>query len=500
MVFSSYAFILVFLPIVLAGFSVALRLGGRRWAMGFLVAASLAFYAAWSFGDDGHPIHLGLLLFSVGGNYLLGRLIEGQRSRRAAKAWLTLGVVMNLGLLAYFKYAGFFAEVVEQVAKVDWNLGNIVLPLAISFFTFQQIAYLVDVFRGKAKEHALLDYLLFVTFFPQFIAGPIVHHSEVLPQFQRRATFGLHPKNFSVGVTIFVVGLSKKVLIADELALIADPVFNGDDPLTFASAWTATLAYTLQIYFDFSGYSDMAIGLARMMGIRLPANFDSPYKSVNIIEFWRRWHITLSRFLRDYLYIPLGGNRRGKAMRYVNLGITMLLGGLWHGAGWTFVIWGGLHGFYLMVNHAFRAWNVNRQDAKSAKEDRPTRLGSAAGVLLTFLAVMIAWVFFRATNLEAAIAFLACMSGGAGFDGVAAPRDLLLIAGGLFVVWRLPNTQQLMWHARPVLGEKISPPNRALQRRLCWQPSVIRAIGLALLAVLCLMQMGRGTTFIYYQF
>ena len=260
-----------------------------------------------------------------------------------------MGIGLNLGLLAWFKYANFLAASINNLAGTSLSFGDIVLPLAISFFTFQQIAFLVDAYRGLADEPNIGRYGLFVTFFPQLIAGPIVHHAEILPQYAQRDSIRLKADNLSIGLTIFAVGLFKKVVFADSMGAYADTVFQAaalGDTVSFVSAWAAAAAFSLEIYFDFSGYTDMAIGIARMFGVRLPLNFDSPYKSTSIIDFWRRWHITLSRFLRDYLYYPLGGNRNGTGRRYGNLMVVMLLGGLWHGAAWTFVFWGALHGLF----------------------------------------------------------------------------------------------------------------------------------------------------------
>ena len=350
MLFNSYEFIFLFLPVT---FLVFMRLGARhrRWAAGWLAVASLGFYAWWN------PAFLPLLLASIACNYLVGlRLARPVIAAWSRKTVLALSITANLGLLAYFKYANFLLDNLNLVIGTDYRL-DLVLPLGISFFTFTQIAFLVDAYQGKAKEYHPVDYCLFVTFFPHLIAGPVLHHQEMMPQFARAETYRPNPENIAVGIAIFSIGLVKKVLIADAMAAHATPVFEAAEQgatLSFFTAWEGALAYTFQLYFDFSGYSDMAIGLARLFGITLPANFDSPYRAVNIIDFWRRWHMTLSRFLRDYLYIRLGGNRKGPVRRYMNLFVTMLLGGLWHGAGWTYVVWGGLHGCYLIANHFCR--------------------------------------------------------------------------------------------------------------------------------------------------
>src|SRR6516165_12139200 len=339
MLFSSYKFVFIFLPIILLAFALG-RMHSARAAVVVLTIASLYFYTAWK-----HTYVL-LLLGSILLNFSLGLLASKHGLRRTI---VIAGVILNLLLLGYFKYATFLADNFNLLAGTDLKFHKIVLPIGISFFTFQQIAYLVDVKRNAPVERNPVNFTLFVTFFPHLIAGPLVHHAEMIPQFKRTEL-----KRFSVlaarGVAIAVAGLFKKVVLADSFAQFATPAFqhvDGGGTIGSFWAWTATLAYALQIYFDFSGYSNMATGLALMFGIRLPVNFRSPYKACSIIDFWRRWHITLSRFLRDYLYIPLGGNRRGTVRRYLNLGIVMLLGGLWHGANWTFVLWGGIHGLML---------------------------------------------------------------------------------------------------------------------------------------------------------
>lgn len=376
-------------------------------ALGFLVFSSLVFYAYWK------PAYLLLFLFSIGFNFVIGRGFS-RPDFAGRRGLLIFGVMANLVLIGYFKYANFFADNVNSALHTDWNIEQVFLPLAISFFTFQQIAYLVDAYRGKANEGSLLHYCLFVSFFPQLIAGPIVRHKEIIPQFMRSERLSPRWSNVAVGVSIFAIGLFKKTVIADSLSVYVGPVFDTSasaQNVDFFRAWGATLAYTFQLYFDFSGYSDMAVGVARVFGVRLPVNFFSPYKSTSIIEFWRRWHITLSRFLRDYLYIGLGGNRRGKLRRYLNLLLTMVLGGLWHGAGWPFVVWGGLHGVYLLINHAWRSL-VRRTGVNVSA----SVLYQGLGWLITFNAVVFAWVYFRAPTLEKGNTIILAMLGASGFE------------------------------------------------------------------------------------
>lgn len=320
MLFNSFEFLFLFLPATIFLFLLSAKRWGNEAAISVLVLCSLFFYSWWN------PVYLLLLLFSMGFNYQVGKRL----GNGGGKPLLTLGIIVNLGLIAYYKYAGFIIFNINTMAGTDWDLGQIILPLAISFFTFQQIAYLVDSYRGITREYQFIHYALFVSFFPQLIAGPIVHHKDMLPQFSRNERFQLKPRDVAIGSSIFAIGLFKKTVLADGVAVYANPVFSAADTgqsLDFFSAWGGALAYTFQLYFDFSGYSDMAIGLARILGIILPLNFDSPYKATNISEFWRRWHMTLSRFLRDYVYIPMGGNKHGQARRYINLSATMLLGG-----------------------------------------------------------------------------------------------------------------------------------------------------------------------------
>ena len=413
MLFNSYAFIFGFFPVVLFGFY---RIGrySHNLASLWLTTASLFFYGWWD------ARFVSLLLGSIVFNYSAGYLIGHRFSKLNTKPKLLLisAIAANLILLGYFKYANFFIQNLNNLAGTAVTTGNIFLPLGISFFTFTQIAFLVDTYQGKVKEFNFIHYTLFVTYFPHLIAGPVLHHKEMMPQFARRDTCQINWDNVATGLTIFVLGLSKKVLIADSLADYATPIFtfaaSGGQPMLF-EAWVGGLAYTLQLYFDFSGYSDMAIGLSLMFNVRLPMNFNSPYKATSIIEFWRCWHMTLSRFLRDYLYIPLGGSRNGTTQRYLNLMITMLLGGLWHGAGWTFVIWGCLHGVYLIINHT---WHVLKEQIGWGDGGRGSRLAAGA---LTFLAVVVGWVFFRADSFASAMTML---QGMIGMNGISLPTSL----------------------------------------------------------------------------
>ncbi len=503
MLFNSYEFLLVFLPLALIGYFVL----GRRSATAaatWLAIASLAFYGWWDVR------YLPLLGVSIAFNYLLGGAIARASGTPRANPLLAFAIGVDLAALAWYKYAGFFAGSVNALFSAGLPVPEIVLPLGISFFTFTQIAYLVDAWAGKVKETRPVHYVLFVSYFPHLIAGPVLHHGEMMPQFDQRRNYGPRLNNFIIGGSIFVFGLFKKVVIADNLAPNVGIVFEQTANPSLLVAWGGVLAYTFQLYFDFSGYSDMAIGLSRLFGVRLPLNFNSPYKATSITDFWRRWHMTLSRFLRDYLYVPLGGNRKGKARRYVNLLATMVLGGLWHGAGWTYVLWGTLHGLYLCIHHAWSAlaggWRLPRPLA----------------VALTFLAVIVGWVFFRAASLPQALDILAGM---AGMHGVALPDalasrlgplkdslgalgvDFYLGGGAQFVstwvgvafaagiAFALPNTQE--WHRRfaPAL-EAVTAGRHGAHLRL----SGVWASGLGLAFALCFVMLSQPSEFLYFQF
>ena len=504
MVFSSFPFIAGFMPLALLGFVLASRFGARAGGV-WLVLASLGFYAYWRVD------FLPLLLVSIGFNYSIGALLVRTAKRpHAQTAIFVAGLAGDLLALFYFKYAAAVAAWLGFHTVAGTPLENIILPLGISFFTFQQIAYLVDVMRGARVERDIVSYTLFVSFFPHLIAGPLVHHAEMIPQFKRGRS-GRSSVLAARGLAMFAAGLFKKVVIADNLAQFVSPVFAHLDAgggVTTPWAWLATLAYSLQIYFDFSGYSDMAIGLALLFGIRLPVNFRSPYQATSIVEFWRRWHITLSRFLRDYLYIPLGGNRFGEQRRYLNLLMTMLLGGLWHGAGWNFLVWGGLHGMYLCINHLWRAWRGD--DANLAA---PGLAAKGAGWAITFFAVVIAGVFFRARTAGGAWQML---SGLFGFEagssayssaGILRVMDLpmlvgeqrLLLIGGvavalaLLIALMLPNVPQLFRYR-----EYRRAPERAAIVR--WRPNGVWALVTALAFAVSLFGMWQRLEFLYFQF
>lgn len=389
MLFNSFEFIFVFLPIT---FFVYFYFNQKRLteaAKGFLVFASLFFYSWWNIA------YLPLILISMLFNYVVGRqLINHDQNERkySKKTLLAIGVLFNLSLLGYFKYSDFFIRNVNMVFDSNVPLLHLALPLAISFYTFQQIAYLVDSYRHETKEYDFLNYAVFVAFFPQLIAGPIVHHAEMMPQFANIRNKVKNYYNIALGLFIFSIGLFKKIVIADTFATWATKGFDKAEVLNLIEAWFTSLSYTLQLYFDFSGYTDMAIGIALLFNIKLPINFNSPYKATSIQDFWRRWHMTLSRFLKDYLYIPLGGNRKGELRTYTNLFITFLLGGIWHGAGWTFAFWGALHGFALVIHRFWKKLGF--------------RMHRVLAWFITFNFVNVSWVFFRAKEWDDAIKVL----------------------------------------------------------------------------------------------
>lgn len=407
MLFNSYEFILLFLPVAVIVFfllnKLRLTLASKVW----LVTASLFFYSWWNIK------YLPLILGSVLFNYVVGRYIS-RSVDPGRKIALVFGICMNLLLLGYYKYTDFFISNINTVFDAKLGLLSIVLPLAISFFTFTQIAYLSDAYRGKVKEYSLTNYALFVTFFPQLIAGPIVHHREMMPQFYRLSNMVFNYRNLSMGLYLFLIGLFKKVALADTFAVWANQGFDTATTLTLLEAWRTSLSYTFQLYFDFSGYTDMALGGALMFNIRLPKNFNSPYKALSVQDFWRRWHMTLGRFLRDYVYIPLGGNRSAQGRVLANIMLAFLIGGIWHGAGWTFVLWGFLHGTAMVLG---RLWG-----RLSVPMPRPLAW------FLTFNFLNFTWVFFRAEKWGDAVGVL---KGMVGMNGVVLDPGLLSLVPSL---------------------------------------------------------------------
>ncbi len=527
MLFNSYEFILVFLPICLLGCFLLGNRGKIAAASWWLTGTSLGFYAWWNpgaaEGKPWSPFYLLLIITSIVFNYWLGVGIarEKEARPRRAKGFLTLGVTVNMVALAWFKYADFGVALANSAFGTLFPAPHVLLPLAISFFTFTQIAYLVDAWHGVTKEYNFRWYALFVSFFPHLIAGPIVLYRSLMPQFAKRETWRFNADNFAAGFTLFAFGLFKKAVIADALSPTANAVFlgvaGGGEP-SLIVAWVGALAYTFQLYFDFSGYSDMAVGIGMMFNVRFPLNFDSPYKARDIVDFWRRWHITLSQFLRDHLYIPLGGSRCSPVRRYVNLFLTMLLGGLWHGAGWAFIIWGALHGAYLCVNHAWTAFAKNR----AALQSKPAVFG---GWLVTFLAVVVGWVFFKsgdrllyqagAVRGQFAVA-REMLEGMCGSNGVSLPLQIKAALGGLagklhvgfaaapfkvqelpwifgaaLIAFFAPNTQQLFRIALTA-RETSEPP--------IWKTDGRWAVLTAVVVVIAFFRLTGVTEFLYFQF
>jgi D-alanyl-lipoteichoic acid acyltransferase DltB (MBOAT superfamily) len=502
-----------FVPLAVLGYVLALRWGGSRAGVWWLIAVSLAFYATWG------ARYLLVLLASLAVNTAMRHLLLSDvplwRSRR--RAVLIATIAFNLGLLGYFKYRYFFGSTVAPLfGTAPGAAAQLAIPLGISFYTFQQITLAVDVYRGAyGRDYA--RYWLYVLFFPHLVAGPLVHHREMVPQFRR---LGFRWNAFMAGIVLLSLGLFKKLCIADPLAPVVAEVFDAPagQALQFWRAWVATLAYTMQLYFDFSGYSDMALGLARLFGVRLPINFNSPYKAASIIDFWRRWHITLSRFLRESLYFPLGGNRRGPVRRYANLMIVMVLGGLWHGAGWTFVAWGALHGLYLAVNHAWIALRGMIPRLPSPLD----RGEMAAGQIVTFVAVAAAWVPFRAPDFAAATKIWAAMAGANGAEAAvrlpdrdsiermivnlqipSGPGEYTVVVGlWLLLLYAaclaLPNSMQIGRVYFPFPGRAEDAPRPAWLR---WRPTL--GWGLfcgALLGLAMMAQRELPSAFLYWNF
>jgi D-alanyl-lipoteichoic acid acyltransferase DltB (MBOAT superfamily) len=528
MLFNSYGFLFLYLPIVLLGFFQLGRIS-HAYAAGWLALSSLFFYGYWNLA------YIGLLLGSIACNYAFGLWIAkaGVRHDKGRKKHLLIvAITSNLLLLGYYKYANFFLSNINAIAETHLTLGEIILPLGISFFTFTQISFLVDTYQGKVKEYNFIHYALFVTYFPHLIAGPVLHHKDMMPQFAHASTYRFNYENMAVGLTIFFIGLFKKVILADGIAEYVSPVFNAPAAgiqLTFIEAWGGALCYTLQLYFDFSGYSDMAIGLSRMFGVILPLNFHSPYKSMNIIDFWQRWHISLTKYIREYLYTPitLSFTRLGfgkpapievlYSLVIPTMAIFLILG-LWHGANWTYVIFGGMHGLLIVINHLWRKRGFLLTDKKTP----PGALARTTGWAMTFFSVSLTFVMFRADSIATAISIY---KGALGFNGFVMPDAWMfkwgvfgqwlaehgmtfgatngLIGGGainwiwilMLIVLLAPNTQQIMQHFKPALGVPTMAPTR-----LTWQPTIKAAILVWLLGFIAVINLNKQSVFLYFQF
>lgn len=480
MLFNSLAYFCLFLPIVVLIFFVFNSLKLTHASTVWLILASLFFYSFWKLS------YLPILLLSIAVNCVFGRYLlrENQRpinlSQKNRKYLLTLGIVFNVSLLGYFKYYDFFVINISQLLpQINLDTINIALPLGISFFTFQQIAYLVDCYRRQVKKHSVLSYFLFVSFFPQLVAGPIVHHKEMMPQFSRIRGNIIQWENVYVGLFLLGIGLFKKVVIADTFAIWVNQGYGSPSTLLFSQAWIVSMSYTIQLYFDFSGYTDMALGAARLFNIHLPKNFNSPYKALSIQDFWRRWHITLGRFLRNYLYIPLGGNKKGRTRTYLNLIITFLLGGIWHGAGWTFVAWGAAHATAICLH---RLWQKNGM-----------RLPTVVAWLITILFINTTWVLFRAPDMKSAITIISSMY-------TPSMQDLTGLFPSIFLSLDYLTVEFfiiLLYVFFDLFLKNSTECSRQIKPNIGWAfiTSVFSATG-----VLYLMNTQRYSEFLYFQF
>lgn len=512
MLFNSIEFLFFFLPVVLAGFLYFQKVGSLRLVMLWLVGSSLLFYAWWN------PVYLLLLIFSACVNYYLGNLLA-RGGKEKGRNLLAFGVLFNLGLLGYFKYANFFLDNIQVVMDLSFHFENIILPLAISFYTFQQITYLVDTRKGLTDSHGFLEYSLFVCFFPQLIAGPIVHHKEILSQFNHLTDHSRTATNLRIGLSILVVGLFKKVVIADGFAQFSTPVFllaSQGSPLSTLDALAGTFSYAFQLYFDFSGYSDMAIGLACLFGIKLPVNFFSPYRALNISDFWRMWHATLSRFLRDYVYTSLGGFFCSPARQRFNLFATMFIGGVWHGAGWTFVVYGLCHGAYVVMHQLWRIKVSGPLNLVGRKDYQ------AAAQIFTFLVVALTLVVFRADSMTTAghvysaifdwnglqfvpdyvavlernknLEFVSMLFG----EGYAVSVVFFSLALALAICWLLPSTYQLFRECDVVIDKPLAGREPIIG--LKWKASRAWGVFIAILAVAAFVNLTQVSEFLYFQF
>ena len=485
MLFNSYIFIFAFLPVTFFVYFYLNRLKFATVAKTFLVFASLFFYSWWNVA------YLPIILASMFFNFAVGVSLSKERHGRGiGKRFLLLfGIIANVALLGYFKYADFLIGNVNALLQTHYHLLHLALPLAISFFTFQQIAYLVDSYRKETGEYNFLNYANFVTFFPQLIAGPIVHHQEMMPQFADSGNKVISHKNIALGLFIFSMGLFKKVIIADTFAVWATAGFDQAQVLNLAEAWVTSLSYTFQLYFDFSGYTDMAIGAALLFNIKLPVNFNSPYKATSIQDFWRRWHMTLSRFLRDYIYIPLGGNRKGEFRTYSNLLITFLIGGIWHGAGWTFVFWGFLHGIAIVIH---RAW-----------EQMGKRMNTLLAWFITFNFVNVTWVFFRAKEWDDAIKVLRGMFSGSVVLPLSMQEyfDSLSGHGVRFGYWLQSVSRDeytMLWIATALIVVVTLKNSNQITDRL--KPNYLTAVYAALLFLAGVSSLSKLSEFLYFNF
>jgi alginate O-acetyltransferase complex protein AlgI len=478
LLFNSYVFILLFFPIVLIGYFTLLKLKQKTLAKLFIILASVYFYSFWSIK------FLPILLLSISVNYVVANFIN--KDTKWKRLFLVLGILFNVSLLGYFKYVDFFITNVNTLFQSQFPLLYIALPLGISFITFQKIAYLVESYRGETKGYSFIDFLFFVTFFPQLIAGPITYHSELMAQLKKPEKYHINFNNMSSGLYIFAIGLFKKVIIADTFAVWATEGYSNIEALSLVDSWIATLSYTFQLYFDFSGYCDMAIGIALFFNFVLPVNFNSPYKALNIQDFWRRWHITLNRFFTQYVYFPLGGSRVGPVRTYVNIFIIFFISGFWHGAGWTFVIWGIMHGVASIV---YRAWS-----------QLGLRLPKVIAWFVTFLFVHLAWVYFRAPDVASAHAMFVKMFS---FGELQLPPKIASILADTFGLsfqsaayfFDLKLLLLIAIFFAVVLFMKNS-----IEKLETFKPTVKNAAIISFVTVLSLLYLNRVSEFLYFNF
>jgi alginate O-acetyltransferase complex protein AlgI len=502
MVFASHSFLAFLLILILAYWAFA-RLD-ERLGKPMLILASFVFYGFWI------PAYLILLVTSILFNHAIARSVLAGPTRSLRRMLTALGITLNLALISFYKYAAFLVESFNWTLQTQFEVPDIILPIGISFFTFQQISLLVDAHKGRVAQLGFLDHVLFISFFPQLIAGPIVRQHDMLPQLAARRDWRLRADYVAIGIALFAFGLFKKTVLMDPFVPYLDLVYQAaadGNAVGFVDGWVAGIGYGFQVYFDFSAYSDMAIGLGFMFGLRLPINFFSPYKADSIRVFWRRWHISLSRFLRDYLFVPLGGSRRGMTRTIAALLITMALGGLWHGAGWNFVIWGLLHGGYLSINHLWSA-TLSKWFPKLIAWVSATRwlrlLLRALSILLTFLAVSFAWVFFRAPDYDAAIRLATAMLGFSSWHEVT-PLTRGIVPGFpvyLLIVWFLPNTMELFQSSKAALHveEYRDDKARPLPKWITFGLSVPWAFTTAAVFICAWFALSNLSPFIYFQF
>ena len=487
MLFNSYIFILLFFPLCLCGWFLINRLGKGKLAQVFLLAMSLWFYGYFE------PGYLAIILGSILGNFLLGRVIEGS-DKPALRKWLMIGaVVANLSVLFFYKYLDFCISNVNFLVGAEYPLRHIVLPLGISFFTFQQMSYILDAYRGETPGYGFLEYACYVAYFPQLVAGPIVTHDELIPQLRDPEKLRFDWESFARGLFIFALGLTKKVLVADLFGRAVNWGFDNVGILDSTNAILVMLGYTFQVYFDFSGYCDMAIGLGRMMHLELPLNFDSPYKACNITEFWDRWHKTLTRFFTSYLYIPLGGNRKGRVRTYLNVMIVFLASGFWHGANWTFVLWGILHGALSVLTRHLK---------------KPiSRIPRVLTWLGTFLFLNVSWIFFRADSIAEGLWMLSrVFSGGFGPINNAITNVFNIVEVTKISEWVLnidinrmfPNVMTLLIYSGTLLTVVFAPNAYEVTKKMRF--NVWEMLITVVLLVWCILSLEGVSTFLYFNF